>query len=58
MGLEERYENDQRAGALLLCGKAEKAGVVSLENRGVWGHLIADLQCLNWASKKDGDSPF
>jgi len=29
-----------------------------LEKRRLWGHLVADFQCLKGAYKKHGDKPF
>ncbi|KAJ7394999.1 hypothetical protein BTVI_158999 [Pitangus sulphuratus] len=44
--VQRRHQDDQRVGAALLWGRAERAGIVQPGEEKLWGDLIVAFQCL------------
>ena len=53
---EESHKSDPRDGTLLLCGEAERAGILQPEEEKAQGRLDSGLK--GWGQKKEGDRLF
>ena len=51
----EGHDDDQRSGALLLQGKADRAGLLQHGKEDCWGDLTVAFQYLKKAYKHEGE---